>query len=43
MQIALAIRGEVLDLEKAGVNIIQIDKAACVKNDHCVVPNGSNI
>lgn len=28
MQLALAIREEVLDLEKAGVNIIQIDEAA---------------
>ncbi|MAA73902.1 MAG: 5-methyltetrahydropteroyltriglutamate--homocysteine S-methyltransferase [Salinisphaeraceae bacterium] len=28
MQLALAIRGEVLDLEAAGVNIIQIDEAA---------------
>ncbi|MFT7052693.1 MAG: 5-methyltetrahydropteroyltriglutamate--homocysteine methyltransferase [Psychromonas sp.] len=28
MQIALAIREEVLDLEKAGINIIQIDEAA---------------
>lgn len=28
MQIALAIRDEVLDLEKAGINIIQIDEAA---------------
>lgn len=28
MQIALAIREEVLDLEKAGINIIQVDEAA---------------
>ncbi|HEY0296344.1 MAG TPA: 5-methyltetrahydropteroyltriglutamate--homocysteine S-methyltransferase [Bordetella sp.] len=28
MQLALAIRGEVLDLEKAGVGVIQIDEAA---------------
>ena len=30
-QIALAIRDEVLDLEKAGIRIIQIDEAACGK------------
>ena len=40
LQIALAIKDEVLDLEAAGVKIIQIDEAALRENCHSVVATG---
>ena len=40
LQIALAIKDEVLDLEAAGVKIIQIDEAALRENCHSVVVTG---
>ena len=41
LQIALAIKDEVLDLEAAGVKIIQIDEAALRENCHSVVATGT--
>ncbi len=41
LQIALAIKEEVLDLEAAGIKIIQIDEAALRENYHSVVATGT--
>lgn len=41
LQIALAIKDEVLDLEAAGVKIIQIDEAALRENCHSAVATGT--
>ena len=43
LQIALAIKDEVLDLEGAGVKIIKLTKALFVKNCHSVVVTGMRI
>lgn len=40
LQIALAVRKEVLALEEHGIGIIQIDEAALKENCLCVVPTG---
>ena len=39
-QLALAIRAEVLDLEQAGIRVIQIDEATLREACHCANRNG---
>ena len=41
-QLALAIREEVLDLEKAGVRVIQIDEPRCAKGCRCAARSGAS-